>query len=64
MRPEGSVVDTQSTTPGLVFGKAGTATTQGWFLIKTGIIFSVPAGAPWHGSCATVGRTQTTDREG
>jgi hypothetical protein len=39
VRAEGSVVDAYDTTPGFVFGKAGTSTTQGRFLIETGIIF-------------------------
>ena len=29
----------QDSTPGFAFGKAGTSTTQGRFLIETGIVF-------------------------
>jgi hypothetical protein len=39
VRLEGSLVDTYSTTPGLVFGKTGTSTTQARFLVEAGIVF-------------------------
>ena len=39
VRADASVVSASGTTPGFAFGKAGTTTTQGRFLLETGVIF-------------------------
>jgi hypothetical protein len=39
VRADGSLVTAGSTTPGFVFGKTGTATTQARFMLETGVLF-------------------------